>query len=81
MRLPLLFAIDTKLAIVGGFRYAPDCGPVKAEAGDGGTVIHCGADFGETSVDGCIGRFGDGGSDGGVDGGGGGGGDGGGCSS
>ena len=74
LRLPLLFAIDTKLAIAGGFRYAPDCGPLNAKAGDGGTVIHCGADFGDASVDGCIDGFGDGGSDGGGDGGGGGGG-------
>ena len=80
LRLPLLFAIDTKLAIAGGFRYVPDCGPLKATAGDGGTVIHCGADFGDASVDGGTDGFGDGSSDGGG-GGGGGGGDGGGCGS
>ena len=79
LRLPLLFAIDTKLAIVGGFRYAPDCGPLRARDGDGGTVIHCGAEFGDASADGGTDGFGDGGSDGGGDGGGGDGG--GGCSS
>jgi len=75
-RLPLLFAIDTKLHIAGGFCYAPDCGPLRAQPGDGGAiVIHCGGDFGSASVDGCTDGFGDGGSDGG---GGDGGGDGGG---
>ena len=79
-RLPLLFAIDTKLQIVGGFRYAPNCGPLRAQHGDGGvTVIHCGGDFSDASFDGGTDGFGDGGSDGG--GGDGGGGDGGGCSS
>jgi hypothetical protein len=79
-RLPLLFAIDTKLHIVGGFRYAPDCGPLRAQQGDGGgaVVIHCGGDFNDASFDGGTDGFGDGGSDGGGDGGGG---DGGGCGS
>jgi len=78
-RLPLLFAIDTKLNIAGGFRYAPDCGPLRAQSGDGGaTVIHCGGDFGSASVDGCTDGFGDGSSD---DGDGGGDGGGGGCGS
>jgi hypothetical protein len=78
-RLPLLFAIDTKLQIVGGFRYAPHCGPLRAQQGDSGvTVIHCGGDFSDASFDGGTDGFGDGGSDGGGDGGGG---DGGGCGS
>ena len=76
-RLPLLFAIDSKLAIVGGFSYVPDCGPQKAKAGDGGAAIYCGGDFGSSSVDGGTDGFGDGGSDGGGDRGG----DGGGCGS
>lgn len=84
-RLPLLFAIDTKLAIEGGFRYAPDCGPLKARAAAGGggegnvtVVIHCAGDFGSSSIDGSTDGFGgDGGSGG--DGGGDGGGCGGGC--
>jgi hypothetical protein len=79
-RLPLLFAIDTKLHIVGGFRYAPNCGPLRAQPGDSGgaVVIHCGGDFNDASFDGGTDGFGDGGSDGGGDGGGG---DGGGCGS
>jgi len=78
-RLPLLFAIDTKLHIVGGFRYAPNCGPLRAQPGNGGAVIiHCGGDFSDASFDGGTDGFGDGGSDGG---GGDSGGDGGGCSS
>jgi hypothetical protein len=74
-RLPLLFAIDGKLAIVGGFRYVPDCGPARAAAGDGGggIVIHCGGDFSSDSFDGSTDGLGDGGSDGGGDGDGGGG--------
>ena len=78
-RLPLLFAIDNKLAIIGGFRYAPDCGPLKSQGGDGAVAIHCGGDFGSSSVDGSTDGFGDGGSDGG--GGDGGGDGGGGCGS
>jgi hypothetical protein len=76
-RLPLLFAIDTKLNIEGGFRYAPDCGPLKRQAGDAGngaTVIYCGGDFGDASFDGSVDGFGDGGGDGGDGGDGGGGG-------
>jgi hypothetical protein len=78
-RLPLLFAIDAKLNIEGGFRYAPDCGPLKRQKGDAGgdsTVIHCAGDFGDAGFDGSTDGFGDGGGDGG---GSDGGGDGGGC--
>lgn len=78
-RLPLLFAIDTKLGIADGFRYVPDCKALR-EGGDGST--YCGGDFGSSSdgsgTDGFgdIGVSSDGGSDGGGDGGGcGGGGD------
>jgi len=87
-RLPVLFALDAKLGIADGFRYAPDCQAVRA-GGDGS--VYCGGDFaaggdgGGGSTDG----FGDadagdgdgggggdsGGSDGGGDGGGGCGGD------
>lgn len=81
MRLPLLFAIDGKLGIADGFRYSPDCKALR-EAGVSGTV-HCGADFGDSSVDGGTDGFGDsdggsggdGGGDGGCGGGCGGGGD------
>lgn len=60
-RLPLLFALDTKFAIVGGFRYVPDCGPARAAAADGGggaIVIHCGGDFVDGSIDGSTDGFG-----------------------
>jgi hypothetical protein len=77
-RLPLLFAIDTKLNIAGGFRYAPDCGPIRAAAGDGSVVIHCGGDFSDGSFEGGTDGFGSDASGSGSDGGGG---DGGGCSS
>lgn len=74
LRLPLLFAIDAKLGIADGFVYKPDCKALQASVS--GTV-HCGADFGDSSVDGGTDGFGDGngGGDGGGDGGGGCGGD------
>ena len=73
-RLPLLFAIDTKLGIADGFRYVPDCKALR-EGGSGST--YCGGDFASSSVDGSTDGFGDMGSssDAGSDGGG----DGGGC--
>ena len=71
LRLPLLFAIDTKLQIPDGFVYAPNC---QGQHKDGG-VVHCGGDFSDTSFDGTCDGFGDSSSDGGSDGGG----DGGGC--
>jgi hypothetical protein len=78
-RLPLLFAIDAKLHIEGGFHYVPDCGPLRREGNSTATVIHCGGDFGDASFDGSTDGLGDGG--GGSDGAGSdGGGDGGGCS-
>lgn len=67
-RLPLLFAIDAKLNIADGFRYAPDCSALKAR---GDRSVHCGADFGSGVGDGSSAGFGDG--DGGGDGCGGGG--------
>lgn len=76
-RLPLLFAIDTKLGIADGFRYVPDCSALR-QGGDGST--YCGGDFGSSSVDGNTDGFGDIGSDGSTsDGARDGGGDGGGC--
>jgi hypothetical protein len=66
LRLPLLFAIDAKLGISGGFVYSPDC---KALRGEGGGTVHCGAEFADSSVDGGTDGFGD--SEGGSDGGGG----------
>nr|ACH69669.1 hypothetical protein [uncultured proteobacterium] len=81
LRLPLLFALDTKFGIEGGFRYVPDCGkPRRADEGGGGSYVHCGAEFGDASsgsagdADGFGGSDaspGDGGGDAGGDGGGG----------
>ncbi|MCY7315816.1 MAG: hypothetical protein LH480_09380 [Rubrivivax sp.] len=79
-RLPLLFAIDKKLAIAGGFVYAADCTALETSAvrdGSGCVIVHCGDDFSSSSIDGSMDGFGNGGSDcdGGGDGGDGGGGD------
>jgi hypothetical protein len=72
-RLPLLFALDTKLAIASGFHYLPDCrGLFGARDGEGG-AIQCGTSFGDGSASGDGGGFGgEASSDGGGDGGGGG---------
>lgn len=45
-RLPLLFALDTKLGIADGFRYAPDCASLRRD-GDG--AVYCGGDFSSDS--------------------------------
>jgi hypothetical protein len=65
-RLPLLFALDTKLGIAGGFRYAPDCAALRAtDSGNGGNgTVHCGGDFSSSSFDGGTDGFGDSGSSG-----------------
>lgn len=57
-RLPLLFAIDTKLNIADGFVYAPDCGNLQRSDSTSGTP-YCGADFSSTGFDGCTDGFGD----------------------
>jgi hypothetical protein len=75
-RLPLLFALDTKLAIPGGFHYVPDCGDINRKSEDGGSggVTYCGTSFSDGSSSGDADGFG--GADSGGDGGGcGGGGD------
>jgi hypothetical protein len=77
-RLPLLFALDVKLNIPGGYRYYPDCAQLRRK-GDAGS--QCGGDFSSSSFDGSTDGFSDSSSsDSGSDGGGGdsGGGDGGG---
>jgi hypothetical protein len=61
-RLPLLFALDAKLGIADGFRYAPDCDALR-RGGDG--RIHCGGDFGSAGFDGGTDGLGDGGAEGG----------------
>lgn len=59
-RLPLLFAIDDKLGIEDGFHYVPDCQSVRRTTNDGGSgAVHCGSDFGSSSVDGSTDGFGD----------------------
>lgn len=80
-RLPLLFALDRKLAIEGGFTYTPDCSDIARKNADGGSGgdTYCGTDFSNgshSSDSSSSGDFGgtisiDGGSDGGGDGGGG----------
>lgn len=78
LRLPLLFAIDSKLNISDGFKYVPDCRDMADSTGSG--AVHCGGDFSDSSVDGTSDGFGDSSSsdsssDGGCGGGCGGGGD------
>jgi len=82
-RLPLLFALDAKFAIPGGFSYVPDCSDIarKSDAGGSGGDVYCGTSFSDGGYSGSADDFGgadasDGGGDGGSDGGGcGGGGD------
>ena len=82
-RLPLLFALDSKLNIPNGFVYHSQCEKLRK---NGSGTAYCGGDFASSSVDGSSAGFGDAGNDGsgpgGSDGGsgdaGGGGGDGGG---
>ncbi|WP_018413257.1 glycine-rich domain-containing protein [Methyloversatilis thermotolerans] len=70
-RLPLLFALDAKLQVDGGFRYLPDCDGVRRDTrGDGGSTAYCGSDFSRGDGDGATDGFDDGASDGGSDGGG-----------
>ncbi|MBP6647067.1 MAG: hypothetical protein KA207_14495 [Burkholderiaceae bacterium] len=82
-RLPLLFALDAKFCIEGGFSYVPDCKDIDQQSG---STAYCGTDFSASSdaggAPGDAGGFGaseassaDGGSDGGCGGGCGGGGD------
>jgi hypothetical protein len=86
-RLPLLFALDKKLGIPGGFQYVPDCNDIAKKSSDGGvgSDVYCGTSFSDGSSSGSDGFAGDGegfggadaasgdsgGSDGGGDGGGG----------
>ncbi len=45
-RLPLLFALDKKFAIAGGFSYLPDCKDINRQSG---SDAYCGTDFGSGS--------------------------------
>ena len=68
-RLPLLFALDSKLGIANGFVYSPDCNALRR---NGSGSAYCAGDFGSSSIDGGTDGFGDGAGDGGsADGGGG----------
>jgi hypothetical protein len=71
-RLPLLFALDKKLNIPGGFTYVPDCKDIDNQSSSG---TQCGSDFGSSGGgSGDSGGFGgseSSGSDGGGDSGGG----------
>ena len=64
-RLPLLFTIDAKLHIEGGFHYVPDCGPLSRRTDGSATVVHCGGDFSNASYDGGTDGLGDGDGSGG----------------
>lgn len=75
-RLPLLFALDSKLNIPNGFTYVPDCSGFKrkgaADSGASGGGVYCGADLGAGGDGGGSGSGdGDGAGDGGGCGGGG----------
>jgi len=59
-RLPLLFALDAKCGIEGGFRYLPDCKDVdaKSDAGGDGGFSYCGTSFSDNSSSGDGASFG-----------------------
>ncbi len=65
-RLPLLFALDSKLNILNGYRYVADCSGLRRQ---GSTAAQCGGDFSDSSIDGGTSGLGDSSSDGGGDGG------------
>jgi hypothetical protein len=74
-RLPLLFALDKKFGIAGGFSYVPDCSDINRQSG---SDAFCGTSFGggdggsaAGDCDGFGGCESSGGGDGGGDGGGG----------
>jgi len=48
-RLPLLFALDVKFGIPGGFDYVPDCKAIDRQSG---SDAYCGTSFGDSSSDG-----------------------------
>ena len=75
-RLPLLFALDAKLAVANGFHYLPDCSNIRRKGDDNsiGVTVHCGTSFSDGSFSGGSDSFGGADSSDG-----GGGGDGGGC--
>ena len=58
-RLPLLFALDAKFRVAGGFIYHPRCEQLRNDAGAAAGAAHCGGDFASSSVDGSTSGFGD----------------------
>ncbi len=66
-RLPLLFALDTQLALADGFHYVVDCNGVRKRqdensGGGCGGGTQCATDMSDTSFDGTTDGLGDGGS-------------------
>lgn len=59
LRLPLLFALDSKLKIADGFYYLPNCNPLRRNATEASSAVYCGGDFSSASIDGSIEGFGD----------------------
>jgi len=57
-RLPLLFALDAKFAIPGGFVYMADCKGVRRDDGQGGVHTYCGESFSDGSYSGDADGFG-----------------------
>lgn len=57
-RLPLLFALDAKFAIPGGFVYLADCKGVRRDDGQGGAHAYCGESFADGSYSGDADGFG-----------------------
>lgn len=66
-RLPLLFALDAKFRIAGGFTYHPQCEQLRKDGGSTAGAAHCGGDFSSSSVDGSTAGFGDSSGDGSSD--------------
>jgi len=58
-RLPLLFALDSKLNIADGFVYQPNCNALRKDQGGGNGSVYCGGDFSSASFDGSTEGFGD----------------------
>src|SRR5689334_14112421 len=63
-RLPLLFALDAKYNVAGGFVYHPRCEQLRQGGGTSAGAAHCGGDFASSSIDGSTAGFGDSGGDG-----------------
>jgi hypothetical protein len=62
-RLPLLFALDAKYKVAGGFIYHPRCEALRQGGGTSAGAAHCGGDFSSSSIDGSTAGFGDSASD------------------